>query len=129
MEFTKLGGSDDPVEGSNVSFICLLFWGGKSNSKNQVKWSFIKTESKEPVPLNDYVLPGGLKKNLLRRRERLYDYIPFIQGMEIRDEVQRHILKLFEVPLNIPTTIRCSSWDDLYHQDISFKVKGDEGKT
>ena len=63
MEFTKLGGSDDPVEGSNVSFICLLFWGGgKSNSKNQVKWSFIKTESKEPVPLNDYVLPGGLKK-------------------------------------------------------------------
>ena len=64
-----------------------------------------------------------------RRRERLYDYIPFIQGMEIRDEVQRHILKLFEVPLNIPTTIRCSSWDDLYHQDISFKVKGDEGKT
>ena len=50
--------------------------------------------------------------------------------MEITDEVEndrveRRTLKLFEVPLNISTTFRCSTDDGEFYQDISFVVKGD----
>ena len=56
--------------------------------------------------------------------------IPCIKGMEITDEVEndrveRRTLKLFEVPLNISTTFRCSTDDGEFYQDISFRVKGD----
>ena len=59
--------------------------------------------------------------------------------MDITDEmdkkqyfIKRRALKLFELPLNISTTFRCSAYGDDKHKDtykdISFRVKGDEVK-
>ena len=33
-------------------------------------------------------------------------------------------LKLYDIPLNIPTKFRCSRNNDEYSKDISFRVKG-----
>ena len=40
--------------------------------------------------------------------------------------IKSSILKLFDVPLNISTTFRCSGFE--YSEQISFRVKGDFGK-
>ena len=61
-----------------------------------------------------------------------WEPIPFIQGMEITGEVdkegvERSILKLFEIPLNISKLFRCSGIG--YSKEISFRrVKGVEKK-
>ena len=56
------------------------------------------------------------------------------QGMEITEEVdrtteeliiERSMLKLIEVSLNVSTIFRCSTRDGQYYEDISFRVNGD----
>ena len=60
VELTKLGDSDDPLEGTNVTLICRQS-ATAARFFMKFKWSIIENESKKPVPLNETDLPEGLK--------------------------------------------------------------------
>ena len=76
MELTKLGGYDDPLEGTNVTLICIYQTDGY-NLKEQIKWSIVK-ESRETVALKATDLPKGMEGIAYYRRERLYNYSKFL---------------------------------------------------
>ena len=65
MELIKLGDSGDPLEGTNVTLICLV----DSFYTKAIQWSMIKSESKEPVALNETDLPEGVKEIAYYRRK------------------------------------------------------------
>ena len=60
MELTKLGGSDDPLEGSNVTLICRQF--SVDSLTPALKWSIIGSNSKELILLNATHPPEGWKE-------------------------------------------------------------------
>ena len=57
LEVTKLGGSDDPLEGSNVTLLCRTFVAEQS-----ADWYQINSEFEEPILLNTTDLPEGLRE-------------------------------------------------------------------
>ena len=71
MELTKLGGSDDPLEGTNVTLLCR-----QSSIKSgtpAVTWFIINSKSKERVMLNATNLPEGLKHYTINTGQKLKD--------------------------------------------------------
>ena len=83
MELTKLGGSDDPLEGTNITLRCQqqMLESYSFNETIQMKWFIIESESEEPVLLNETNLPEGLNR-LWYRREILYNWSKFLLSKE-----------------------------------------------
>ena len=70
VELSKLGGSDDPLEGTNVTLICRQHMIVKTIfSRTKIQWSIIKSEESETVLINGKDLPEGLKEIVYYRRE------------------------------------------------------------
>ena len=128
MELTKLGGSDDPMEGTNVTLLC-----SQLGSESPLKWSITQGNSQETITLNETDLPKGSKEvSYTAVKNCVFELIsPYNLGMNITNKMDVPVLSkseltLFEVPLNISdTTFECSTDNDKYSKAIYFRVKGE----